>query len=253
MSASRWHLFAALIWLIPPPVATATRHHDPAAALRSLFTSNPVWVIGERHRSAESHLLFFRLVRDALEAGERVLVGLEVPMDRQPQLDAVLAGRGGTVAPVVIDCASYQDLLERLGALYRERPGSLEVRAIDAPWGSEIDRDVHMAAALQSARSGWDRVLVLVGNLHAVRWAPPRREPPTQRLAAHLARAGESVTSVLQLGARRPPGSGAGALLPPDSPTAEAALRGVAGLLGVPAGGAASCLHRLTDAVVLHP
>jgi hypothetical protein len=244
---------AALLWLISPPVAAATHHDDPAAALRSRFASAPVWVIGERHRSAMGHRLFFRLVREALEAGERVLVGLEVPKDRQLQLDSVLAGRGGRVAPVVIDCPSYRDLLERLGDLRRERPGGLEVRAIDAPWGSDADRDAYMAATLEGERFGWDRVLVLVGNLHALRWVPQHREPLAQRLAARLAQAGVGVASVLQLDARQPPVEEAGTLLPPDSPTVEANLRRVAALLGVPAGGTGRWLHRLTDAVVLRP
>lgn len=251
MPAARWPLLAALLWIPMPPVAAATNHHEPAAALRSRFASTPVWVIGERHRVAAGHRLFFHLVRDALEAGERVLVGLEVPGDRQPQLDAVLAGRGGNVAPVVIDCASYRDLLEKLGGLRKERPRSLRVRAIDAPWGADVDRDCHMAAMLQRERSGWDRVLVLAGNLHALRWVPQRHEAPPPRLAARLAQAGVSVASVLQLGSRRPSVAEAGTLLSPDSPTAEAALRGVAALLGVPAGETGRCLHWLTDAVVL--
>jgi len=166
--------------------------------------SGSVTILGERHRTPAGHRLFLNLVEQLAKRGERVLVGLEIPSDRQSALNAALRGKRfpGDIAHPIIDCPSYRTLLAGLGDLTREQHLRLAVTAIDAPDPSAQSREVAMASALLAAiRSGaYDRVAVLVGNLHALKEVPwaPDAAAAGPRLAGLLANAGLPVTSVLQ-------------------------------------------------------
>ncbi|MDF1552444.1 MAG: hypothetical protein P1P84_05245 [Deferrisomatales bacterium] len=243
----------AWIFLLAAATGAVASPDGEATAVRQRFSAAPVWLVGERHRVAAGHDLFGALVAQTLKAGERVQVGLELPADRQPALDAVLAGGAGVVAPVVIDCPSYRGLLTRLGELTAEYPGRLVVRAIDAPSGPSQERDRHMAEALGRMQAGGQRVLALVGNLHALKAAPGREGAVPTRLAARLEAAGVQVASLLQLGpGRAPPGQRSEVLVATAGP-ATAALRGLARLVEGSGAFDARLPGRAADAVILRP
>lgn len=224
-----------------------------AAVVRRNFAAAQVWVVGERHRVAAGHRLFGALVAQTLEAGDQVRVGLEIPADRQAALDQALGGGDGAVAPVVIDCPSYRGLLARLGALAEVYPGRLAVRAIDAPTGATRDRDRHMAEALQRMQAGGQRVLALVGNLHALKATPDRYGAAHTPLAARLEAAGIEVASLLQLGPGHATlGQGSGVLVATVDPAASA-LRALARLVEEPGACDDARPGRTADAVILRP
>jgi hypothetical protein len=192
---------AIALVLVPAPA-------HPLFRLSQLQTELPpagrVVIVGERHRHPSSHQLFLDFVRDTATRGERVLVGLEIPSDRQAALDTVLRGERSPegLAHPIIDCPSYRALLVGLGELVRARGAQVEVRALDAPIDGCGTRDAAMAASVLTAvRSGaFDWVAVLAGNLHALKevpWAPAAvRAGP--RMARLLADAGVPVLSLLQ-------------------------------------------------------
>jgi hypothetical protein len=243
---------ALFLLLAGAPCAAADTDRE-AAEVGRRFAPVPVWVVGERHRVPAGHRLFGELVARSLSAGERVQVGLEIPVDRQRALDAALAGGSTAVAPVVIDCPSYRELLQRLGELGEGYPGRLQVSAIDAPTGARGDRDLHMAAALASAGPQPERVLVLVGNLHALKGKPPAPSGSGGRLAALLEAGGRQVASLLQLGAGAGPGAQSSGVLRASSPTARPALRRLAGLTAGPKPRDGSWLSHAADGVILRP
>jgi len=225
-----------------------------ASAVRRQFAEQSVWVIGERHRVAAGHELFEALVADALHAGERVLVGLEIPADRQAALEEALAGQRGAPAPAVIDSPSYRNLLTRLGELSQVYPGRLTVRAIDTPHGGGQNRDRHMAETLHRWHAEGQRVMALVGNLHALKAPLGLEGRGGLRLAARLEAAGLGVASLLQLGpdGATPTGATGGVL----AATAEPAAPALAALASLVQGEDVSpgpWLAQGADAVILRP
>ncbi len=192
--AARAFLFCALVAApcvvragLPGPLVSVSRHAR-------------VTLLGERHRTWGAPALLLALVEDAVFAGEIVAVGLEIPADRQAVLDRVAASDTipHGLVPRVIDSPAYRSMLRRLGQWARAFPGRLELLAVDAPQGSRADRDGFMAGrVLEAIRSGTDRVVVLVGNLHVP-------SPPGDSLGARLERLGIPTARVLTLGRRRP-------------------------------------------------
>lgn len=225
-----------------------------ASAVRQQFAEQSVWVIGERHRVAAGHGLFEALVADALHVGERVLVGLEIPADRQAALEEALAGDGGAAPPVVIDSPSYRGLLMRLGELTRAYPGRLTVRAIDTPQGATQNRDRHMAEMLHRWRVDGQRVMALVGNLHALKAPLGLEGRGGLRLAARLESAGLGVASLLQLGpdGATPAGATGGVLTAAAEPAAPA-LAALARLVQGDEVSPVAWLTQAADAVILRP
>lgn len=224
-----------------------------AAAVRRQFAEHPVWVIGERHRVAAGHELFEALVADALHVGERVLVGLEIPADRQAALEEALAGQRGAPAPAVIDSPSYQNLLTRLGELSQTYPGRLTVRAIDTPHGGGQNRDRHMAEMLHRWHADGQRVMALVGNLHALKAPLGLEGRGGLRLAARLQAAGLEVASLLQLRPGAVPADGVGSVLAATDEPAAPALTAFASLVQGEDVSPAPWLAHGADAVILRP
>lgn len=177
---------------------------DPSARVaEEVLARHPVarvLLVGERHREPLSHALFARLAEALADRGERVLVALEIPWDREPDLGAALGGADSPAFPVV-DGPSYRELLARLGGLGDR---GVSVAAVDASARDRETRDAAMARriahALESGR--YDRVVALVGNLHALRIIPWAAQgsggAPQEKLGALLAAATPGMASVLQ-------------------------------------------------------
>ena len=135
--------------------------------------------------------------------GEHILVGLEVSAAQQDALDAVMAGKRTPegIAHPIIDSPSFQKMLSELSELYQTHGPLLTVVAIDA-LDSEKIRDAAMARNIRHhlASGQFERAVVLVGNLHAIRkmqWAKDAgRKMPY--LAERLIDADVKVTSVMQ-------------------------------------------------------
>ncbi len=196
-------LLAALGLARPCPAAPAE-----GEVLAALATHRVV-VMGERHGFAPGHALFGRV---AAEAGRRypgTVVGLEIPADRQPLLDRLGAGPvPPALLPRVIGTPSYRDLLLALGR--QARGGGLRLVALDLPWGRPGDRDAFMASRVLGALAkGAPRVVVLVGNLHALATA--------DRLGGRLRAAGVACLLVGTL-----PGEGSARWAGPESGGYEA-------------------------------
>ncbi len=221
--------------LLPSPGGAA-----PPPPLIRLAAGSRVCLVGERHRSPEGHRMFGELV--SVLAGEKgmLVVGLEIPADRQGLLDRAL-GSGEVpegLVPRVIDSPSYRRLLNELGRLgSRHR---IRLWALDAPEGSGADRDAFMARrVLEALDAGADRVVALVGNLHVL-------GVPADRLAGRLLAAGIPTSRVLTVALRRSSGPAPGTWLPAPDPRVLAAVQQLWSLLRQPPDGApAAAVHGL--------
>lgn len=123
-------------------------------------------LLGETHHEPDSQMIFLHLVRHFVEKGERVYVGLEIPTDKQTQLDDALAGGKdfSFISPIILH-DQYEEMIHILGGM----GGDVTVRAIDAS-KSELTRDTAMSRNILSAVSSgkYDKILVLVGNVHVI-------------------------------------------------------------------------------------
>jgi hypothetical protein len=191
-----------------------------------------VLLVGERHRKPASHAFFARLAEALADRGERILVALEVPWDREADLEAALGGAQSPPFPV-IDGPSYRDLLARLGGL---RDRGITVAAVDAAARDAESRDAAMARRLENALASgrYDRVLALVGNLHALKsipWTAQGGSGSRDKLGVLLSAQFPGVASVLQW---FPEGCGE-AMVPrfhgADDPPAVSAVEGLWNLL----------------------
>jgi hypothetical protein len=193
-----------ILWLLPASNAQAgISTSSVILQVIALCDTCQVLILGETHQKPESPVLFVDLVTHLIAKGERVLVGLEVSADQQDALDAVLEGKRTPegIAHPIIDSPTFQNLLVELSELYRTHGPFITLAAIDARDHERV-RDAAMAKHIRTylASGQFGRVVVLVGNLHAIRkmhWTEDAgRKTPS--LAERLAEAGVQVTSVMQ-------------------------------------------------------
>lgn len=165
----------------------------------TLCQERTIILLGESHHEPDSQMLFLLLVRHYVEQGDRVYVGLEIPADKQTQLDdALVGGRNFSFISPIILHDQYKEMIHALG----DMEGEIAVQAIDAG-DSEPSRDVSMSKNIQSAASSgkYDKILVLVGNVHVIKNIQWHRDITStqQYFAGHLLNVGLNPCSVQQL------------------------------------------------------
>lgn len=170
-----------------------------ADAFATLLRQTAVVILGETHHKPESPRLVADVVTAYLDAGGCLTVALEVASDQQAALDAGMRGEkplSEVAIHPIIDHPPYREMLGRLRDL-RQAGKCLKVRAVDSPKEDPGPKDAWMAKEVHKLIASGP-VLVLVGNLHAlkrIRWESGKDNP---YLAERLARQETSVMSVLQ-------------------------------------------------------
>ena len=168
-------------------------------AIATLCRDRTLILLGETHHESDSQILFLDLVQHYVEQSDRVYVGLEIPADKQTQLNNVLAGGNdfSFISPIILH-DQYKEMIHSLGGM----EGDITVQAIDA---SEVEpvRDAAMSKNILSAVSSgkYDKILVLVGNVHVIKNIQWHNDITRtgKYLAGHLLEAGINACSVQQL------------------------------------------------------
>lgn len=159
-------------------------------------------LFGEMHGSQEAPALVHGLAC-AISATQDVAVGLEIPSEDQPLLDAYMGSAGGAEdARRLVSSAFWQQgrdgrssvamlqLIEGLRALKQAgRPVSLF--AFDDQPGTELERNVAIANGLRRFHNADPsvRIIALMGNVHAMQesmWAGDGMLTPSGKLLADL-------------------------------------------------------------------
>lgn len=200
--------FLALLLPCSAPAQTVHAQCTPPPNVEAIWSSpsSRFVLVGEVHGTRETPALFGELVCDAVSRGERVLVALEFPAQAAPAFATYFASDGGADAELLLLSESgwldqagrfpdgrtseaMLELVRRLRAL-RETGASLALATfqpqmtIDGPALYEGE----MAANIGAAASAGDftRILVLVGNIHAMKAPWTSAGLTYQPMAMHL-------------------------------------------------------------------
>ena len=211
MAAKRiiWVLAAWIVILAPGQAAPIAPVPVPAKRfLLERLPGHDAVFLGTRHRRPRLLAFVGDLVATLSRTG-LTHVALEIASDQQPALDRFMAGRGRLSEIRIdpnIDCAAYRALLERI------RAAGVGALAMDLPqdrWSAAQGRDRWMARRLAGlfARSAGTRVLVVAGNLHAlkrIQWLAPSLETGGIRHHLSIRRPDLRLLSVAQSIGQRP-------------------------------------------------
>jgi erythromycin esterase-like protein len=190
----------------PAPVA---RVEDTAAQIIQHAGDARLIVLGEYHGTAETPRLVADLVERYSRDNAAVRLGLEMPMSENVALARYLRSNGDPDAREALRTTLFWfvkdnqhdgrrsrdmlDLIESIRSL-RAQGRDVGVAGYDVETGSSTDndmRDAAMATHLHqqfNALPPGDRMLVLTGNVHAMR-SPPADAPPEMQqrtMASHL-------------------------------------------------------------------
>ncbi len=168
-------------------------------SLPFLIGSKQVLVIGESYGRPESPEFLSKTVSEYLNGGGCLKVGLEISSDQQETLDSAVKGQ----VPVsdmrindIIDSPAYRQMLADLGAQIRAGK-CLSVHAIDAPASVPVSRDAWMEKEVV-AIAGDTPVVLLVGNVRAVKDSGSGEDDTSRLLAERLQSETSGVASALQ-------------------------------------------------------
>lgn len=201
MTIWRWCTATLLVlWSVGTSAASAAAPDpgiaDAVAATRAAIGEHRLVLLGEYHGTREIPQYTAALV-DALSADGSVALALEMSRSEQPALDRFMTSDGGAAAVATLQATQWwsikgqqhdlrrsRDMFELILRLRELRAAGREISvwAIDVAAGvhlSSDQRDRDMAAALRERHRASDaaRVLVLIGNVHAM-LAKPTRAPP---------------------------------------------------------------------------
>lgn len=171
-----------------------------AFSLSEFIEQKDIVIVGETHRRPESIQLISETAAKYLEAGECLIVALEIDSDQQGILERALKGKTPVSSISIfptIDFPAYREMLSSFQD-HVENGRCLRVQAIDAPNDVDADRDEWMTEEIVKL-IGDTPILVLIGNIHAikkVKWSPDSRGK--MYLAERLAKEGVNFSSVLQ-------------------------------------------------------
>lgn len=195
--------------LLSVALATAGRAEDAARQIRQHAGGHRLLVLGEYHGTRETPLLVAQLVEAYSRDGTPVVLALELPHSEDPALAAYLDSDGDAEALAALRARRYwsvigerhdgrrsHDMLELIEAVraLRAQGRALQVIGFDiahSMHGNQA-RDDAMAARLRKVYerlSDNARLLVLTGNVHAMRQRPADAPAQMQQrpMAAMLA------------------------------------------------------------------
>jgi hypothetical protein len=181
---------------------------DTAAQIVALAGDHRLLVLGEYHGTAETPLLVADLMERYSRDNAPVRLGLELPMSENVALARYLRSNGDTAARQALRTSPFwrvkndqhdgrrsRDMLALIEALraLRAQGRDVGVAGYDVETGSAGGSDIRDAAMATHLRQQFNalpattRMLVLTGNVHAMRSPPSDAPPEFQRpMSAYL-------------------------------------------------------------------
>lgn len=199
-------LVSAFVFALPSAARASAGVADAADAIENAAAGKRLVLVGEKHGTREIPDLVEALV-ERMAADGPVLLGLEIPRTEHVELRRYLASDGGRDARSRLAAGAFWqvadrqhdgrrshdmlDLVESVRAL-RLLGNDVAILPYDVPVGHGRDhhwRDAEMARYIRSAYEGLrsGRLVVLAGNVHAMRARPSDAPPQMQEpMGAYL-------------------------------------------------------------------
>jgi hypothetical protein len=159
-----FNLLQICVALILPSISFSVTITEDIA---QLCQDNPIILLGETHHQPDSPKLLIDIVQHYIARGDKVFAGLEIPSDKQAELEQALTGGNDfSFINPTINHLAYQKMVHTLGGLKVD----VIVKAIDAQDG-EISRDTVMSRNIMLALASkkYTKTIVLVGNNHTIK------------------------------------------------------------------------------------
>ena len=188
-------VFFSLI-VLPIPLLAG---HSLSAQLASFIDQHDILLLGEKHGRVESPRLMTQIVDQYTSEGKCLTVALEIDSSEQAAIDRVMTGAGSLEEMVIfpiIDSPEYREMLNQLGKWVRTGR-CLKVVAVDG-FEAGKSRDEWMAENLRFFLVK-EKVLFLVGRLHAIKKIRWERGADRPFLGEILVRNGYDVCTVMQV------------------------------------------------------
>lgn len=168
----------------PPNPAGSLDCGSAVAHAETVARPGALLLVGEVHGTAQAPDAVGRIVCDAASRSGEVLLGLEIPGDNQPAVDAFLSSNGDDTALSRLrdaphfsaetkDGRNSEAMLQLLGSIraWRRAGASIDVVCFDAAEGttdSATERDAVMAETIIAAKNAHPDALMvtLSGNIH---------------------------------------------------------------------------------------
>jgi hypothetical protein len=205
MSWICWNAVLAVCLLLSMPAHSADRSIDDGITaaselIRSQAGEHRLLLLGEKHGTREIPVLVRTLVSNYAD-GAPVVLGLEVPHGEHGALKSYMDSDGGVAARSRLQSTSFwsraddqhdgrrsHDMLDLVDALRVMRQRGRDVAVLPYDLGPDDARDHHardaaMADTLRAAFAALPvgRLVVLTGNVHAMREKPRDAPPQMQR------------------------------------------------------------------------
>lgn len=148
--------------------------NDDPFSLANFFKGKKIILIGEVHGTNNVPELFGDMVSAVVDNNSKTLVALELPQSAQANIDVFLKTGNDDVlrnepffAQGLRDGRSSQAMVALLRRLSKMPNTKVLCIDVDHPASSSQERDTGMAVAINANRVGFDRTLVLTGNIHS--------------------------------------------------------------------------------------
>ncbi len=164
----------------PPPADGAKSHGKSIRGYAGLMKPGLLTIFGELHGTTEAPAFVGKMVERAVESNKKVRLGLEIPINLQPNADAFLSSSGDEKAVQQLiqgefwsygDGRSSQAMVALFDKIRRLKQSNhdVDIFLYDMAKGNIHNRDKIMADNILSAvqRSPESVYFVLTGNLHA--------------------------------------------------------------------------------------
>ncbi len=188
----------SLLLLFAFSISSYSYEQNDSVSITSLKGSNQILIIGESYGQPESTQFLSEKVKEYVDGGACLKVGLEIPSDQQETLDSAMRGEV-SMSDVQMDNIVDHDAYREMLVSFSEQiiaGKCLSIHAINPPSSIPVSKDAWMEQEVVKLLDDL-AIVLLVGNKHAVKDFNSKAEE-SRLLAQRLRLRSLGTTSILQ-------------------------------------------------------
>lgn len=184
-----------LLSLLPVVLSISVNASEIEDVILPTMQPKTITIIGETHKRPESTQLFKSVVRKFLKQGKCLTVALEIASSQQAVLEKEIVSN--IKIPTIIDHPAFREMIAEFIQI-KQDGGCLTLLAIDADMKNSSPRDKWMAKILSSKLTN-QPIIVLLGNLHALKRVDWNFKNDQQYVAEILSSSHHNIKTYLQI------------------------------------------------------